>query len=284
MGKHYVSQQYLKGFESPTNPGEIWTYDKKLRQFRLIPIKRVAQEADYYDPKTEKELNELVEGPAHSTLAKVRNRSRISSEDRFRLALYVATMMMRVPRRRRKAFEMMPSVLSDTIKEIRGQIEHWSQIPDVDQTLVARRLVEVEQAREKLSRAPPAEVLDRIRSPWPSDQIVALVHDMTWRVVAANEGIRFLTSDNPAYFFECYGLGTPKAELTFPLASDMALLGSWQGPRESLMLLPAGPALVKETNRRIASGAERFLFYHERASWVAKLADKPNPFLSRIQW
>ena len=44
------------------------------------------------------------------------------------------------------------------------------------------------------------------------------------------------------------------------------------------------PSLVKEANRRVVSGAERFLFYHERRDWIATLADKPHPFLSRIQY
>ena len=283
MGNHYVPQQYLKGFESPTDPGEIWTYDKKLQQFRLIPIPRVAQEANYYDAKTEKELNELVEGPAHAVLAKLRSRSPISPDDRVRLSLYVATMMMRVPRRRRKAKELLPSVLNDTIEKVRSEIEQLARTSDINPKIVTRRLAEVELYREKLARDPPAPVLEQIRSPWPSAGTVARVHAMTWRIVVANESARFLTSDNPAYFFEDYGLGTPEAELTFPLASDMALLASWQGQGE-LRVLTARPALVKEVNRRVASGAERFVFYHERRPWVTALADNPKPLLSRIQW
>lgn len=57
-----------------------------------------------------------------------------------------------------------------------------------------------------------------------------------------------------------------------------------EGPRESLVTVQARPSLVKEANRRVASGAERFLFSHERGDWIATLANKPHPFLSRIQW
>jgi hypothetical protein len=274
----------LKGFESRSEPGAIWTYDKRLRRFRRIPIKVVAQEADYYDPDTERELSESVEGPAHATLAKLRSRSNVSSDDRIRLALYMATMIKRVPRHRRKALELMPSALSDTIGEVRAQIEQLAKSSDVDQKLVARRLAEVERAHEKLSRETPVAVRDQIRSPWPSKRIVTAVHDMTWRIVVTNESTCFLTSDNPAYFFEGYGLGKPEAELTFPLASDMALLASWQGPRGSLSVVTAKSALVKEVNRRVASGAERFVFYHERRQWIATLADRPSPFLNRILW
>ena len=127
-------------------------------------------------------------------------------------------------------------------------------------------------------------MIDQIRSPWPSEQVLSLVYGMTWRIVLADADNRFLTSDNPASFFEAYGLGKPEAEITFPLSSDMALFASWQGPRERLITVQATPSLVKEANRRVASGAERFLFYHERRDWIGTVADKPHPFLSRIQW
>jgi hypothetical protein len=69
MGHHYVPQQYLRGFEVEEDPGTIWSYDKVLKTFLKIPIKVVAQEADFYDADVERELNESVEGPAHAALA-----------------------------------------------------------------------------------------------------------------------------------------------------------------------------------------------------------------------
>ncbi len=284
MGHHYVPQQYLKGFEASDEPGAIWTYDKKTHRFARIPIRVVAQEAGYYDPEIEEELSKLVEGPGHSSLAKLRRHESLSGDDRLRLAMYVATMMMRVPRRHRKASELMPSVLNGVIDEVRSRIEEWAKRPDVDQELVARRLAEVEHAHRKVSQDPPTEVVEQIRSPWPSEKVVGLVHGMTWRIAMSNGENRFLTSDNPAYFFEGYGLGAPEAEITFPLASDIALLASWQGVPRSVISVQAWPELVKEVNRRVASGAERFVFYDERRDWVATVSEKPNPFLRRISW
>ena len=284
MGHHYLPQQYLRGFEAADEPGAIWSYDKVTRRFARITIKVVAQEAEFYDADVEKELNESVEGPAHASMAKVRRQEPFSLEDRLRLAVYAATMIMRVPHRRRKAFELIPSALATTMDEMRGRIAEWSRSPNADQSLVARRLGDVDRLQEEFLRRPPADVVDRIRSPWPSQQLVGLLHGMTWRIVGADPANRFLTSDNPAYFFEAFGLGKPEAEFTFPLASDLALLASWQGPREGFIVVQAKPRLVKEVNRRVASGAERFVFYHQRQDWVGMLADKVSPYLSRIQW
>ena len=95
---------------------------------------------------------------------------------------------------------------------------------------------------------------------------------------------RFVTSDNPAFFFEGLGLGSPDSELTFPLSPELALLADWQGTPFSTSVFGAKPGLVREVNRRVVSGAERFIFSHAPQPWLPKVAGKGNPYLSRIQW
>lgn len=284
MGQHYVPQQYLKGFSDPDHPGTIWMYDKQSRKWTRVSIKAAVQQAGYYSDETERQLNELVEGPAHDVLNRLRRGDTLGNAERSKLALYIGTMLMRVPRRRRKAYEILPQVLESTVNEVIGLVARWAQTTSAEPALVSRRFEEIERAREKLGTEPPSEVVDRIRSPWPSENVLALVAAMTWRIVSAGGTGFFLTSDNPAYFFEAYGLGSPESELTFPLASDLALLASWQGKPQQTIYLKAKPALVREVNRRVASGAERFVFYHVREDWVPKITDKQSPYLSRIQW
>jgi len=284
MGQHYVPQQYLKGFEAPEKPGAVWTYNKDTKVLALIPIKVIAQERGYYDTVTENELSVLVEGPALRALQRLRRHELLSVDDHARMALYVATMMMRVPMRRRKALEMVPKVLAETVSKFRAQLDKWAQSSNANKALVARRLCELDRAKDRFARNPPQTVVNQIRSPWPNRQYVGLIFSMMWRGVVADSRNMFLTSDNPAFFFEAYGLGRPEAEITFPLASDVALLMNWQGPRGGFMFVQAKPALVREVNRRVASGAERFVFCHEKSQWIATLAQKPQPFLSRIHW
>jgi hypothetical protein len=42
--------------------------------------------------------------------------------------------------------------------------------------------------------------------------------------------------------------------------------------------------VAKEINRRVASGAEHFVFCHARRAWITKISNKQHPYLSRIQW
>ena len=283
MGHHYVPQEYLSGFAAPEQAGTIWMYDKQTDAFKRLPIKAVAQEADFYDQDTEAELNSAIEGPAHAVLSKVRGRKSISQEERLRLAIYVAAMMMRVPVRRSRSMALLPGALDSTVSRVRTRVEQWSQEPEADQSLVARRRREIDDAEMKFSRTPPDEVLARVRSPWPSETMVAIINAMTWRI-ALSEEEHFLTSDNPAHFFGAFGIGGRASEVTFPLSSKMGLFASWQGTRESLAVVRAPPTFVRESNRRVASGAERFVLAHRRQEWISRIANKAEPSLSRIQW
>jgi len=284
MGHHYVPREYLRGFEDPNNPGKIWMYDKLSHRFTHATIITVAQEACYYSEDAEKELSGFVEGPAHKVLKKLRSGDSINGHERMSLALYIATMLMRGPRRRRKAFEMLPTVRENVINRATLIITQWAQTSAADPELKQRRLSELDRVSEKLRAQPPVDLVKKIRAPWPNDQVLACVAIMTWRIASAGDAGFFLTSDNPVAFFEDYGLGNPESEITFPLASDLALLGSWQGALQETIFVRAKQTLVKEVNRRIASGAERFVFYRAFEDWVARVAEKQNPQLSRIRW
>jgi len=64
----------------------------------------------------------------------------------------------------------------------------------------------------------------------------------------------------------------------------LALFASWQGEQNTIIYIQARPALVREANKRLMNGAERFVFSHRQEDWIAKISDKTNPYLSRIQW
>jgi hypothetical protein len=283
MGHHYVPQKYLRGFAETENKDAIWMYDKKLRKFTNPGIKSVAQEAGFYSDEVEQQLNELVEKPANRVLDKLRNQDRISEIERVHLAVYIAIMPKRVPKRRIKAFSILPEVFEKTINEVRAEIQEWGRTTQ-NKDLFERRLLETEIAEQSFRKKTPESIVEQIRKPWASKQIISLVCAMPWRIVRSTRSDFFLTSDNPAYFFEAYGIGNPKSELTFPISTDLALFASWQGEQNSISYVQARPALIREANRRLISGAERFIFSHRQEDWIAKISDNPKPYLSRIQW
>ncbi len=93
----------------------------------------------------------------------------------------------------------------------------------------------------------------------------------------------FLTSDNPAHFFESVGLSSPVAELVFPISSHLAIHGSYQ-PGDDGMVILGEKEIIREFNRRVASGAVRFVFYHERREWLASVSQNVEINAKRINW
>ena len=106
---------------------------------------------------------------------------------------------------------------------------------------------------------------------------------MNWRYVKATKDQYFLTTDNPAFFFEYYGLGTDNSELTFPVSSELAIYGI-RAPNSTTQIIKNRTQFVKEANRRLISEATRFVYYRSRAEWIASVAGKDKPYLSRIMW
>jgi hypothetical protein len=257
-------------------------FDKALGSWSCAAIKQVAQTKDYYPPETEARLANEVESPGHAALNTLRRGEQLTPQARDDLAYYVAVFMMRGPRKRRKALELVPSVLDTTVSDLRQELSDLRT--DSNSGRIDHLLSEVERVERKYREELPSTVTEQVANPWPSNEVVALVRSMVWRVARMPRDRFLVTTDNPAFFFESYGVGTDRAEITFPIDSQTALLGSHQGQPGSTLFIGARALLAKEINRRVASGAERFIFSPRRATWIETLAIKSNPFLSRIEW
>lgn len=284
MGHHYVPQKYLRAFGTPDDPDLIWAYDKKALSGKILPIKIVAQAPAFYEEDVEAELASRLEGPANIVLDQLINLRPISQEQRTHLAVYIATMMKRVPRRRRLSLqEIVPKALEKTMDELVSELQTWAATTS-DQDRVAKRLAEIERLRAAFRDEPPAAVMDHIRNPWPTVKLINAVGSMTWRMALTTGSQRFITSDNPAFFFEDFGIGTPNSEITFPISPRLALMASRKGVSGATILLEVKEKVVREANRRMAASAERFVFSAEPQLWLTEAIRKPKPYLSRINW
>jgi hypothetical protein len=166
--------------------------------------------------------------------------------------------------------------------QFRAEIESLRHPDNTDRVSAALNLLDRLEAQYAIT--PPGTVEEQINSPWPSEKIAGAIGSMTWRLVTIPRDHFLITSDNPAYFFESLGLGNDDSELAFPISPALALMGSRQGRPQTVIEVTAKPVLVKEINRRLASGAERFVFAHKNASWIKAIATKRNASLNRIQW
>ena len=284
MGHHYVPQRYLRNFQDTTDMGKIWLHDKERLSPRSASIKWVAHSKGYYSEETERRLATEVEGPGSDAIEKIIAGASLDDVERLRVALYIGTMMKRVPRNRRKGKELFPVVLDDVVERCKADFEAFAAEMLVDPELVAMRLAQLDKLREQYEVAPPQEVLDQVNEPWPTINVLSAIYNMTWRVVESPGPQFFITSDNPMFFFEGLGVGDPQAEITFPLASSHALIGSWQGRPGTIIRATVPLKWIREINRRVASTTERFGFYHRQAPWLLEILAKEKPQLTRFGW
>lgn len=283
MGHHYIPQRYLEGFADPQHPTRIWQFDKKLGLFSgaSASIKKIAQERDFYPPDTETQLNKKVELPANNVIEKLRNGASLTDSDRIPLAIYMATMMYRVPAKRQRAYDSLPEVLSGTIDRYKRIVDAALNKNEINDLTAAMRIAEADSLYLRFAEDPPEEAIEQIRTPWPSRELTQILLNMNWYLIRSTGPSYFVTSDNPMFTFDCWGVTHRHSEFTFPLARDLALFGTWQSVKKRSNPDTA-QNLVKEANRRIISAAHRFIFSHQPAEWIPVVAGNPEPYLSRI--
>ena len=284
MGQHYLPQHYLRSFATPDDPHYIWMYDKTSKEFKRLPIQNVAQSSEFYSEEDERALSENIEQPAQAPLEQLGKGQQVDVRGRLAVTIYLESMIKRVPHIRNNMLEKAPQTKVKLLARIRGN-------PELLELLVLRLnltreevLHLIEQWEQTFDSKPLSERDDIIRRQWSSLAVLECILSMTWRVIRADDSHHFLTGDNPVFFHKEYGLQPPDGEFSFPLSSDVALHGSWQGSRGELLFDRAKPEHVKEIDRRAIVAAVRFVFCHEKASWVCVVAEKPIPRLNRIRW
>ena len=108
-------------------------------------------------------------------------------------------------------------------------MQQLAELGRISPDLATRRLQELEVSYARLTHELPSSIVNQIKDPRPSIEMVKAIVSMRWRVVRAKEPEFFITSDNPAFYHEAYGLGTEHSELRFPLSPGLALHGSRAG-------------------------------------------------------
>ena len=98
---------------------------------------------------------------------------------------------------------------------------------------------------------------------------------MKWILLAAPSGSQYVTSDNPVFFSEGFGLRHTDFNFTFPLSSSLALYGTWRND------LPAGhriasAALVGQINKRTIANATNWVFCSYETCTLASLVSDPR--------
>ena len=105
--------------------------------------------------------------------------------------------------------------------------------------------------------------------------LVGVLNTMVWTFYVASAASAFLTSDNPVFIPDKFGLGNRVSELSFPLSTQVALVASWNTSLRQ-GLIDAKPQIVREINRRTIHAAWRNVYSPHNENWVLGILGKSN--------
>lgn len=278
MGHHYAPKQYLKGF---TTGNTIWAHDKLERRSFPSQVKTVANETMLYTDALENRLESKIEAPAQPVISKICQRLPIDEDDRRKLAKYIIVQWKRVPKARARAMERLPQVANEVETELNEELDRLlERHPDSIEKISGFRASVANEMQRNVANPLPYIWHHSIESD-SGMRLVDSLMSMNWRFLET-ESPRFLTSDNPVFFFEFEGIGRPTSELTFPISSTVALWAS-RSAQVTGQYLPATSQAIKEINRRTASNCTRFVYSCANESWMLPFITKGDHALSRLQ-
>lgn len=276
MRHHYIPKYYLNGY-ADLSSGLLWVYERGSQQAFPAGTKRIANETSYYSEEVERYLANEIENPGNVVLRKIRDRQRITEEDKIALSKYMIVMLKRVPQAKERIAERAPEVLASILNGLENELsELVGKYPDLEH--LQRKKVKVEDLRSKAETDTKFKS-DLLRDTWLKNipprtprSVQALI-SMTWQFLVHDRAPIFLTSDNPVFFFGDIGIGHKQSEVTFPISGNIALLATWrQNLKEDYVR--AKEQYVHQINRRTVSIATRYVFYAQDANWVVKLLNR----------
>ena len=151
MGRHYVPQEYLRGFSATVDRRAVWMFDKISGSWSNPAISKAAQTPDYYPAHVERRLATEVEADGHLALQTLRARRPLGEDSRSALCYYIAVMIMRGPRRRRIARAIAPDALARALARTESALEELRSERNtgrIDQLFLEISRVEANYQRE----------------------------------------------------------------------------------------------------------------------------------------
>jgi uncharacterized protein DUF4238 len=270
-GQHKVPRTYLEAFTDES--GYFWIGNNQLNIYRDKPH-NVLTEKDYYTVRfpagggtltIETEfLGGIETAYADVYRRKLKTRQQLNNKEKGIMAVFLASMLERSPRRRKAMRQLFKDVTAN-VTQVQTAIDAMSPEEYKQFVRISARI-----GPDNNGNSIPADEFIELGKDVPSahsSQIphvvsatAPILYDMKWGFMVREEDTDpFITSDNPVVVlnpslppnsFWGPGLMQEDVEVTIPLSSDLALLASWQ-VQHDLMYTPIDAVLVNELNRRL---------------------------------
>lgn len=274
--QHKVPRTYLEAFAM--SDGRVWVADNKLRLYTQNP-RNILTEDDFYTvrfPNGAKTLEVETKflGGIEATYArlyreKLSQRKPLSDMEKAEMAIFIASMLERSPRRReamkdgfdriRELTEQMRSVVAGMSKDDRKVFESRQPIVTEEQRRNSMPADEVLKIAEDTASYHSESLPKMVTSTAP------FIYEMNWAFLVRPVGSDpFVASDSPATIdnpslppngFYGPGFAQKDVEITMALSPDLAVLAGWKLKKDRLYV-EVLPQNVNEINSRIMRRSE----------------------------
>lgn len=267
-GQHKVPKTYLQAFAG--EDGKLWVVGSDLTVRKSAPSDTL-KERDYYTVRfpdgggslaIETEFLGGIEGAyAEIYKTKLSQHLTLTATEKARMAIFVASMIERSPRRRdgfesmfdkvREMTDRMQAAM-DAMSDDEGQAWGNSQghFHDEENSI---------PADEFLAMGEDIGSLHSSQLPDSVEFAAQILFSMNWGFMLRPEGsLPYLTSDSPAVLLNPqlsdtwmgHGLAQQNIEVSLPLSPDISLLAGWELTSDC-MYKTVAPALVEQVNERV---------------------------------
>ena len=289
---HILPRFYLEGFTSPLKKSILYQYEKGNSKIVKTTPENAAVIKDYYsfdDPPSEEvenmveEILAIVESYSAPVLEKIKEKEEIDDEDRENFSIFLAYMFTRVPHHRQMTEEIYGKGMKSWLMALASHKEGFkSEMKKYEENTGKKIDVPFEKLRKFLADESKYEV-----RPHPNIsldfvsfglEIAPIFQDMKWSFLEATENYKYLTSDNPIYYFDPtappgqgIGLINENIEVYFPVSRDLMFFGCWhnvQGYKKS------ENNSIKNRNKNTIVNASRFVYSPHYSKGINKIVQK----------
>jgi len=290
---HYLPEFYLEGFVNPSDSPYMWVYEKGNPEIKKASVRDVAVQKHYYsfitqegqrDSETFENFLAFIENKAAPVFKKIKKQENLSEEERSWFAIFLASLMTRVPNFRESIEESAAEVIKRINLKMASDPESFKSMIESFENETGNKVGPLIEDLQKFI----LEGKYKIRvDPQFSLYMMTLIndfgpifHEMNWTIFTSDD-YRFITSDNPLFYDDPshdpqspFGVGllNKNLRLTFPVTKELALLATWSKGKCRYSKVPN--KLVRSINRRTIHSAFKFIFSSEKSDDLNNLAQK----------
>jgi hypothetical protein len=299
---HYLPEFYLEGFIDPRNKPYLWVYEKGDPKIKKVSAKDIAVQKHYYsfitqegqrDSETFENFLAFIENNAAPVFSKIRRQEILSEEERSRVAIFLSSLLTRVPNFRESIEVSAAEVIKRINVKLASNKETFKSMIRTFEKETGNKLnSSLEDLRDfilsgkyKIKVEPQFSLLMMTMI----NDFGPILHKMNWTILIS-DGHRFVTSDNPLFYDDPthdprspYGVGLLNKHmiLTFPIAKELALLATWN--KGKLSYSKCTNKFVRGVNHRTIHSALKFVFSSEVSEGLNSLVQNHKESSPRLR-